>query len=359
MKPDAFATLGAQLQRVGQQSPSEWPTALRHAFTALVATVVCGALLLLADAPGRWQSWQERAQQRQALQDQRAQHTQDLARWRAEASAAVAAPSLTPQVLLQAWTDAAAPTGWTSFAPQILAEADGGWTVQLQLQGNWADGPLWWERWQDRTATATLSQWQIQSLASGDTPGHVPAHASAHASAHAPSQVRLRWSARLAPPADEHAARGGETPTQPGFEVNHDPFDALAWAQHHWQAAQADARVADWLPRWQRAPIALTQARDTEVQYLGRLQSATRQMALVRVSAPAAVKPGDPALPAATVHGVALGDALGPELGQVVQIDDERLVVQRWRRDAGGVWHTHTGVWTRADVTPNSQGRQP
>ena len=336
MKPDTWAALGARFQQAWQQhSPSEWPTAGRRAFTAFVAAAVCLGVLVLADAPGRWQSWHERAQQRQALLDQRAQCAQDIVRWRAQAAAAVVAPAMAPQALLQAWTVAAAQTGWVATSPQILAEADGGWTVQLHLQGRFADWPSWWERWQDRAATATLQRWHIRSLASP----------------HNAAQVRMAWEAHLASPADEGMTRGPDATT--------DPFDARAWAQHHWQAAQTDARVAAWLPRWQRAPVVLTQARDAEVHYLGHLQSATRAVALVRVAAPAQASPGEPAPPTGTVHGVALGDALGPELGQVVQIDDERLVVQRWRRDAGGVWRAHRAVWTRTDATPSPPGPQP
>ena len=156
---------------------------------------------------------------------------------------------------------------------------------------------------------------------------------------------------------DAALPQAATVPSTPWAE--RDPFSVQAWVQHQWQQAQTDARVAQWLPHWRRAPTVLTQARDSDLRYRGRIQSQARDVALVQIAgADAATASGD-ATRLDRVHAVAVGDALGPDLGQVVQIDDERLVLQQWRRDAAGVWHARARVLLRDAVAPANPGARP
>lgn len=319
-----------------QQSPSEWPQGLRRAGTAGVATAVCGAGLWLSGVAGDWQSWRADEQRREALQAQRAQLADDLARWRRDPSLGAAAPSPTPQALRQAWTEAAAQPGWTVDAAQPQAEADGGTTLRLQWQGPSTDGPRWWAQWSALAPAVTLQRWQIEALS--------------------PQRVRVEVVAAWTAPHDDPAPLPAETtPEAAGALPATDPFSVQAWVQRQWQHAQRDARVAQWLPRWQRAPAVLTQARDSDVHYRGRMQSPDREVALVQI---AATDP-DNAVSAPNLHAVALGDALGPDLGRVVHIDDQHLVLQQWRRDTAGVWHAHTRALPREDAAPVTSGARP
>ena len=313
-----------------QQSPGEWPRGLRRTFTTGVATGLCAAGLWLSDVAGDWQSWRAEDGRREALQAQRAQLADDLARWRRDPSLGVDAPPPTPQALLQAWREAAAHRGWTVDAAPLQLQADGSTTLRLQWQGPFADWLRWWAHGSARATEVTLQRWQIEALT--------------------PQRVRVEVVAAWAAPRESPAPLS----VDPTPEAT-DPFSVQAWVQRQWQHAQRDARVAQWLPRWQRAPAVLTQARDSDLHYRGRMQSPNREVALVQIAAT------DPVSATATspVHVVALGDALGPDLGRVVHIDDQRLVLQQWRRDAAGVWHAHVRALLREDATPSTAGARP
>jgi len=191
----------------------------------------------------------------------------------------------------------------------------GAWVCPFELQAS-GDVMPWLRIWQRLAQRHPGSVWTDSRIAVTAS-----SRAASQAAPQAASQAELHLQWHLP---CRIAATHDVTPMD-------DPFSLSAWQTLHAQRVAAHPSFAALSARWQRPRTPLERFTLDQLHYVGRLDDAHQHVAMVQVRGTSVQEP---------IHGVQVGQALGANLGTVVQMDSETLTVQEWLRDEAGVWRS-------------------
>lgn len=193
--------------------------------------------------------------------------------------------------------------------------------VQLQVQGAWQDWLHWLQQWPSQLPAMTVTELDLKANAQGVLAGRVRVSI--------PQDAETGVTDVTALDADPNAPR------------THDPFHTPSWTQAQRRQAQQHPGYREWVaPELLRSPDALESFPRERLQYVGHIRAGAREEALVRVL-PASADHKEPRM--LMVHRVRVGSHLGQDLGRVLAVEPQALVVQE-------VVLTPTGVWQPREV---------
>jgi Tfp pilus assembly protein PilP len=281
--------------------PGAWPRPLRVlSFAICVLIGAASACPVWADAWAQWQALQRAQHRRQVL----SQAVHALPQPTAEPSSmrtSTEPESLTEERVSQVVREA----GLQVLSLLPLATADSAEPegqrlrrMHLRVQGRFAQWLAAWQRLLALEPALHWTDWHAQAQDAGDLMVDV--------------QLRMPWP--LATPSASPRAEAQAA------------FDARRWSQAHHEVARAHPQFT---AHWERHRGGLAPLSWQDLRYVGQVRGKRGVRALLRVSSAQGV---------VTVHAVAVGDDLGPQLGRITRIDEDALWVQAWQRAPGGLW---------------------